>query len=241
MPGIKAYFFAIFAAALLLPLMSPAQAATVISNTRVIYPQKEREVTVRIDNQGKSPVLLQSWVDDGNEKALPEKMNVPFVLTPPVNRIDAGKSQSLRIRYTGQTLPADRESLFWLNALEIPTRQKANTEQNILQMAFRTRIKLFFRPAGLKGEPEEAARILRWTTGTGQVTAINDTPWHVSLVSVDVRVQGKTRSTEADTVAPFSRRTFPVSGQGPATVVNWQYVNDYGAVHDVKASSDGGR
>ncbi|WP_368750197.1 fimbria/pilus periplasmic chaperone [Klebsiella aerogenes] len=236
MPRILACISVLFSSFVLFPV-SQGNAAIVINNTRVIYPQKEREVTVRIDNQGKGPVLLQSWVDDGNEKALPEKMNVPFVLTPPVNRIDAGKSQSLRLRYTGASLPTDKESLFWLNALEIPTRQKADADQNILQMAFRTRIKLFFRPAGLKGEPEEAARKLRWENGTNQVTAVNDSPWHVSLVSVDIQAQGKNQNIEADTVAPFGRRTFPAAGKGQVKVVNWQYVNDYGAVHTVKVGA----
>lgn len=215
----------------------PASAAIVINNTRVIYPQNEREITVRIDNQGKGPVLLQSWIDDGDARALPDGMHVPFVLTPPVNRIDAGKSQSVRIRYTGRSLPSDRESLFWLNALEIPARQKSVESQNLLQMAFRTRIKLFFRPDGLKGEPETAGRTLRWEADPGQVTAVNDTPWHVSLLSIHVLAGGKPQTIEGDTVAPFSRRAFTVSGHGRSQVSGWQYINDYGAIQDVNTDS----
>ncbi|NAW60125.1 MULTISPECIES: fimbria/pilus periplasmic chaperone [unclassified Vibrio] len=223
-------------ALLLLVCTLPASAAIVINNTRVVYPQNEREVTVRIDNQGKGPVLLQTWIDDGDAQALPEKMQVPFVLTPPVNRIDAGKSQSVRIRYTGRSLPSDRESLFWLNALEIPARQKSADPQNLLQMAFRTRIKLFFRPAELQGEPEAAAQTLQWESGAGQVTAVNDTPWHVSLLSVHVQAEGKTQTIEGDTVAPFSRQDFAVTSHGRIQVMGWQYINDYGAIQDMKAS-----
>lgn len=224
---------------LFLACVLPASAAIVINNTRVVYPQNEREVTVRIDNQGKGPVLLQSWIDDGDAQALPEKLQVPFVLTPPVNRIDAGKSQSVRIRYTGHRLPTDRESLFWLNALEIPSHHKSAEPQNTLQMAFRTRIKLFFRPAGLKGEPEDAARALRWESDGGQVTAINDTPWHVSLLNIHLRAGGKQQMIEGDTVAPFSRRTFTATGHGHGhgQVTGWQYINDYGAIQDMKAGS----
>ncbi|HIF2548603.1 TPA: fimbria/pilus periplasmic chaperone [Salmonella enterica] len=47
---------------LLLACALPSSAAIVINTTRVVYPQNEREVTVRIDNQGKGPVLLQSWI-----------------------------------------------------------------------------------------------------------------------------------------------------------------------------------
>lgn len=233
----KSLFSALMSGFLLFSQVPLSNAAIVISNTRVIYPQKEREVTVRIDNQGKGPVLLQSWVDDGDPKALPETVNVPFVLTPPVNRIDAGKSQSLRIRYTGNNLPADKESLFWLNALEVPARVKESDDRNYLQMAFRTRIKLFFRPTGLKGDPEEAARTLRWENGNGQITAVNDTPWHISLVSVDIQANGKKQNIEADTVSPFSKRSFPATGKGSVSVMGWQYVNDYGAIQDAKVKA----
>ncbi|PJI52023.1 molecular chaperone EcpD, partial [Methylobacterium radiotolerans] len=56
--------------------------------------------------------------------------------------------------HTGEPMPQDKESVFWLNVLEIPPKDKAN--QNLLQMAFRSRIKLFYRPAGLKGKAEDA-------------------------------------------------------------------------------------
>ncbi|MDE9471355.1 fimbria/pilus periplasmic chaperone, partial [Xenorhabdus bovienii] len=91
----------------------------------------------------------------GDAEALPEDINVPFILTPPVNRIDPNKGQSLRIRYIENNhLPADRESLFWLNALEIPVKIKEEGNRNYLQFAIRTCIKIFFRPSSLKGEPE---------------------------------------------------------------------------------------
>jgi chaperone protein EcpD len=217
-------------AAFVAVLSAPAWSATVISSTRVIYPQSEREVTVQIGNQGKGPVLLQSWIDDGRADVAPDAMKVPFVLTPPVNRIDPGKSQSVRIRYTGSGLSGDRESLLWFNALEVPPKLQQETGRNRLQMAFRTRIKLFFRPAGLKGTPEEAARNLRWQSSGNRLTATNNTPWHVSLVDVETTVNGRKVITEANTVPPFGSRTFTARGSQAGAVVRWRSVNDYGAV-----------
>lgn len=211
-------------------LSMPAWSSTVISSTRVIYPQTEREVTVQISNQGKEPVLLQSWLDDGRADASPDTLKVPFVLTPPVNRIDPGKSQSVRLRYTGSGLPTDRESLLWFNALEVPPKMQGEAGKNYLQMAFRTRIKLLFRPTGLKGTPEEAARSLRWQSNGNRVTATNNTPWNVSLVDVETSHKGKKTVTEADTVPPFGSRTFTVRQNPAGKVTAWSSVNDYGAV-----------
>ena len=99
-------------------------AGVVVTGTRVIYPSNAKEVSVRLDNKGKSPVLIQSWIDSGDASATPENIQVPFILTPPINRVEPSKGQTLRLSYTGGPQPADRESVFWLNILEIPAKPK---------------------------------------------------------------------------------------------------------------------
>jgi len=52
---------------LALPLFSAvlsvsSYASVIISGTRVIYPSDQKELTVKLDNVGKSPVLVQSWI-----------------------------------------------------------------------------------------------------------------------------------------------------------------------------------
>ncbi|RDL19867.1 pili/flagellar assembly PapD-like chaperone [Serratia fonticola] len=54
-------------------------AGVVISGTRVIYPSDAKEVSVRINNVGPSPVLLQSWIDNDDANAKPSAIKVPFV------------------------------------------------------------------------------------------------------------------------------------------------------------------
>ncbi|WP_174508482.1 molecular chaperone [Klebsiella oxytoca] len=228
--AIRSSVFPLLVVGLSAILCTSVLAATTISSTRVIYPQSEREVTVQISNQGKEPVLLQSWIDDGHADVSPDLMKVPFVLTPPVNRIDAGKSQSVRIRYTGSGLAADRESLLWFNALEVPPKLKGEESKSFLQMAFRTRIKLLFRPAGLQGTPEAAASTLRWKSSGNRLTATNDTPWNINLVDVETTLDGRRVVTEADTVPPFSHRTFTAKGSQAGKVSSWRSVNDYRAI-----------
>ncbi|MFW8079519.1 molecular chaperone, partial [Klebsiella pneumoniae] len=111
-------------------------ASSIINGTRFIYPSDEREITVQVDNKNSYPVLLQSWIDDGHSQIEPEKMNVPFILTPPLTRVEAGKGQTLRINYIGADLSPDREHVFWLNVLEIPQNEKDT--KNHLQVAFRS-------------------------------------------------------------------------------------------------------
>lgn len=142
-----------------------ACADIVISGTRIIYPQSSKDVVVGLENRGNKPLLVQTWLDDGRDDVNPQELKLPFVITPPVSRIDPKKGQSLRITYMGKSLPQDRETLYWFNVLEIPPKSKAANGENLnqLQLAFRTRIKFIFRPDGLKGNPLDAAANVTWS------------------------------------------------------------------------------
>jgi len=113
------------------------------------FPSNEREVSVKLSNEGEAPGLVQAWVDNGDIDSSPESAKAPFVLTPPVFRVDPKKGQTMRLLYTREPLPDDRESVFWLNLLEVPPKPQDAEDSNFLQMAFRTRIKIFYRPVAL--------------------------------------------------------------------------------------------
>lgn len=209
-----------------------ASASVVITGTRVIYLSDAKEVTVKLNNVGSAPVLIQSWIDNGDMTAKPENITVPFVLTPPINRVEPNKGQTLRISYTGASLPTDKESVFWLNVLEIPAKAAKRGEENHLQMAFRSRIKLFFRPAGLSGNANDAAKALTWSSKAGGVLASNPTPYYVSLISV--KANGK--SVEGQMIAPGESKQFLLPSTNVGNKVSIEFVNDYGAVNNAESS-----
>ena len=212
-------------------LSNPVKASIVITGTRVIYSQGERSVSVKLNNNGKSPVLIQSWVDDGVMSKSPDTSTAPFIVTPPINRVDPGKGQTLQISFTGKHLPSDKESVFWLNVLEVPARNSAKKDDNFLQIAFRTRIKLFYRPQALQGKSIEAPDKLEWKTIGGKLQAINKTPWNVSISGV--KANGK--KTEGKMIAPFDAESFPLQVRHGQTI-HFDAVNDYGAVTEKSAA-----
>jgi len=220
-------------------LALPCQASVIVSGTRVIYDAPQREISVRLTNTGTLPVLVQSWIDEGDPNAKPDRIRTPFTLTPPINRINAGKSQTLRISYTGSpVLPENKESVYWLNVLEVPAATK-NDKDNKLQVAFRTRIKLFFRPASLadRAKATEAAEKLKWTVSGGKLMASNSSPYFISLVSVSIKNAGKNGSVEGEMVPPMGSYTFslPKAVQaGPGSTLIYEYVNDWGALKTIE-------
>jgi P pilus assembly chaperone PapD len=149
-----------FALGLLTLGFTAAQADVIVDTTRVIYLESKRDATFKITNVNKeAPAFVQMWLDDGNPTATAEDAVAPFNLTPPVARLKPDASQVVRMVFTGEPLPPDRESVFYFNMLELPQK---SAEENKLSFAIRTRIKVFFRPKAVKGEPMELLDKIVW-------------------------------------------------------------------------------
>lgn len=221
---------------------SQAMAGVVITGTRLVYPASQKEITVKLNNNGTRPALVQSWVDSGDVQSSPTSSKAPFVLSPPVSRIDPSKGQSLRLMFTGATLPANKESVFWLNVLEIPPKAEGPVDLNVLQMAFRSRIKIFYRPDGLPGNPTEAPQQVQWKVIAAErgfaLQAFNPTAFHVSQVELTLAVGNQRYESENGMVGPGETKVFAVptlkSMPGAAAQVEFNAINDYGALMPTK-------
>ncbi len=132
----------------LLASIAQARASVVVTGTRVIYPGEAREKTVQLSNRDAFPNVVQAWVDIDAPDAPPDQADAPFLVNPAVFRMAPDSGQTLRIVYTGQGLPGDRESLFHLNVLQIPPRNSSHADRNQMLLMLRNRLKLFYRPAG---------------------------------------------------------------------------------------------
>lgn len=214
-----------------------AFADIVISGTRVIYPQSAKDVTVNMENRGTKPLLVQTWLDDGRDMTNPEELKLPFVITPPVSRVDPSKGQTVRITWLGKEMAQDRETMYWFNVLEVPPKAKGGADQNLLQLAFRTRIKLFFRPDGLKGNSATAATQLKWSQQGNALIARNDTPYYVSLAKLEGVAGGKKVVLDPHVVAPFATQTYAVKGTtARINKLTYTSINDFGGAEDHEAT-----
>ena len=88
------HFLAAACAVLLaLCLLAPgAHASVVIGGTRVVFPASQGEVTVRLSNSAAHPALVEAWIDDGDVQSTPDTANTPFLITPPLFRMEANGS-----------------------------------------------------------------------------------------------------------------------------------------------------
>jgi fimbrial chaperone protein len=210
-----------------------AQASIVLGGTRIIYPANKSEVQIALKNKDPhTRYLVQSWV------SYPNDVKAPFVITPPVYKLQENRQTLLHIIYTGDknALPGDRESLFVANVKSVSAIAPELKDKNTLQFAMKTRLKLFWRPANLK----EADALQAWEKvvfrrqGT-QLIAKNPTPFYVSFG--ELAVGGKAVPVvESNTspgaismmVAPFSEKAFALP-KGASGAVSWTAISDFGA------------
>ncbi|MBJ8799269.1 molecular chaperone [Citrobacter freundii] len=117
--------------------------------------------------------------------------------------MDAKKESTLRIVKTGSQLPADRESVYWINVKAIPAVDSgAAKSQNILQIAIKTRVKLYYRPAGLEGSANDAYKQLTLQRAGNGINIKNPTPYYITLGSL--KVNG--RELHGMMVPPFNNK-----------------------------------
>ncbi|WP_322015169.1 molecular chaperone [Paraburkholderia sp. J12] len=226
-----------------------AHAAITITGTRVVYPAQNREVNVRLKNVEDQPVLVQAWLDDGNAAAAPNEIKVPFALLPSVFRVEPHKGQALRIMFTGGDMPKDRESVYWLNVLEIPPKPSDADQRNMIQLAFRTRIKLFYRPASLLDDPTAERSKLKWhlavdDKGEHVVRLENPSAYYISIGMAELDAGSKRIFLKPDMAPPFGHVDLvPQFGaldfKAPGTV-SYTVLNDFGTEVKDSAQVDDG-
>ncbi|WP_114239290.1 molecular chaperone [Dyella sp. C9] len=160
-------------------------ASVVMTNTRVIYDGALREKAIQLTNQDDHPNLVQLWVDKGNAHSTVETADAPFVVTPQIFRMEAHAGQMVRLEFTGEDLPHDRESVFYLNFNQIPAIKSRDQNVNKLVLMFGNRLKLFYRPKGLPGSPDELLQRLSFTrksnSASEHVQVDNPTPYHAVI------------------------------------------------------------
>ncbi|MCH7389617.1 fimbrial biogenesis chaperone [Acinetobacter dispersus] len=224
-------------------IASQSHAEIILHGTRVIYPSDAREVTLQVSNNGSKPSLVQAWIDEGDAKSTPDQSKVPFMITPPISRVDPTKSQSLRITAlpNAAQLNQKQETVFWLNVLDIPPRPTANSKDavpdNFLQLAIRSRIKFFYRPASIKADANLAGEKLQWAKSGQTLIVKNPTPFHVTMTAVYQQNVGKPVDLlpKGLMLPPFSEDKIQLKA-GNTEKLSYVNINDYGGriEHQIK-------
>lgn len=190
----------------LLLLSHGSLAGVTAERTRVVFHEGQREASLSLVNQNTYPVIVQTWIDDGAIDSTPEVAQAPIIPIPPIFRLNPNQQRSLRLLYTEQMLPKDRESLYWLNLYEIPPQppEPLIEGQSRLTVTLRTQMKVIYRPKGLNPDIGSIPANLITFQKIGDGLLIeNPTPYVITLSSIETG-QSHLSMTEGP-LLPFSK------------------------------------
>lgn len=216
-----------------------AEGGVSLGGTRLVFDGSKDAASMTVTNSSAADVwLMRFWVspygDDTGDDG--KTASVPFAVTPPLYRLDPKAAVQLRVNRLSDSLPADRESIFYLNNLAIPPKKGEKSYmkavQSGLQFAVNSRIKLFYRPGPLNNPDAVSAAPSKLTASASgkDVLVKNPTPYYITMVSVTIN--GKSAAVEGgdSMVAPFGELKFasPVAHG----TLKYATVNDRGMTTD---------
>lgn len=215
-------------------IFSYAAEGLMLPQTRVIYYAGGKSTIAGIQNLSKKPFLVKTEILSDINQDEQENPTVPFVVTPPLFRLEPESQYIVRILAQGTTnLPTDRESVFYLSFLAIPSTPQPEQKAEPVVIAqvsvgMQTLIKVFYRPAQLSISAHEAQSKLKFHSIRESVVMENPTPYYLTLNSLSLKGQRINLVQSGAMVAPFSKKTYQVNGGDQG--VQYTVINDYGAV-----------
>ncbi|ORM88150.1 fimbrial assembly protein [Pantoea cypripedii] len=204
-----------------------ASAVVNVDKTRVIFNATANMQSINLVNSSESPTIVQVWTDDGDINASPDQSRTPVIALPPVMKMFPGELRSLRLMLTSRgAIPADRESLYWLNIYQIPSlKSDLNKVEKKVVLPLRIRLKVFIRPEGLNAPQIADPAKIQFLTKDRELVVKNPTPWYMSInVSV-----GSHEMLKNLLIEPKSQLIVPVKeALKPGEKVKYDVIDDNG-------------
>lgn len=229
----------LFLAFLSVILAQTACASVVLVGTRVIYPENKPFVSLNFRSSDNVPSIIDMWVSKEAESTASQN-DAPFIMTPSIFRIDPNKGQTIKLLYTGTKPTSDRESVYYLNFLQMPASDK---NVNNLLVTYKSTVKIFYRPSSLTQNVDDIDSYIEVDLrkiSSGTITVINNSEFHVNPVSLTLEAHGKkilsVPGQRLAMVSPFSRQEIkvaPISNSGDISS-SISLINDLGGISTYK-------
>lgn len=201
------------------------------SFTRVVYSDTDSKgVSFKAKNATTEPLLIQAWgshIDPttGGVATDRDTDSVPFIVLPPLQRVEPGEDFSLQLRPNGKPLAMGQESVFLLSFKSIPV--SLQQKENNLALTVVTNLKVFARnhinnDIGIT----EAISKVQASWKLGEILIDNPTPYWLTLSSMFIDNNEIEKSYLLKMVAPMQKTTYSYSGKKP-NKVTLRFIDEY--------------
>ncbi|CAI1004836.1 MULTISPECIES: molecular chaperone [Serratia] len=216
----------------LMTLAGSALAGVGFSRNRMVYPQGSQSISLTVNNSGDNPYLIQGKVSTDTLG----KASAPFIVTPPLFRLEGQQSAMLRLIMTGANLPDDRETVFYFSGRAIPASVPGEAKGDgigaSVSMSLRSVMKVFYRPKGLAMSQEQSVGKVAFTQTAKGVLIKNPTPYYQSFAELLFDGKPQNLDSEPSMVLPFGELLKPSAVL--VSQVTWRVMNDYGGTTELK-------
>lgn len=169
-------------------ISTASQAVVNIDRTRVVFETGKSTTTFSLINDAtERPALVQIWIDEGDPTLIPEQIKTPIVIDNPIFSLQPNEQRNIKLILANPSkLPTDRESIYWLNILQVPAQQRKQQNEQRILLPLRMRVKLFVRPNNIVVPTEKEMQRLTFNTTKNGFVIHNPTPWNITIIALKV-------------------------------------------------------
>ncbi|WP_219894351.1 fimbrial biogenesis chaperone [Photobacterium damselae] len=202
-----------------------AKSGVAIIGSRVIYNERYPKQTISVYNLNDYPVLIQSWIDNGDVDTMPDHVSqTPLIVSNPVFRLAPKEKTTIRIIKIAK-MKIKQEEQYFLNFYEVPPIEKKTNDDNSLLVTMRTQFKLFYRSNELGAKLLEP---LDFKFINNELTVINKTPYFVVAKKIIMSSNnGKTIEKNVGDLFPYAKINLGKVSL-PVKAIQYIYLDDDG-------------
>lgn len=200
-----------------------------IGATRVIYHHDSPSVSFWIKNDHQYPIIAQAKVLNSDKKS-----KAPFIITPPVLRVDSEMQTRLRVIPISPPMNKDTEELYWICIKGVPPKGELNdsnqTSKNISQFNINiitnSCIKLISRPNKINMTVKDAVQKIDVKVQGERLEIYNKSPMHINISSA--KINSKKIEIPNGYIEPYSNESIRFKVK-KGDEMQLSILNDYGA------------
>ncbi|CAD5789291.1 fimbrial biogenesis chaperone [Escherichia coli] len=200
--------------------------------SKIIFDGGRQSVNYSIDNTGKTPWLVQAWVENTEEKRTDK-----FISVPTLFRVEPSSQFSVRVSKNGD-LPEDKETIFWLVSNSLPGGEKGEDKElkgdeinAKLNLAFRFKVPMIYRPASLKSVKQQPDA-LQWSQRNNDELIVHNPTKHVIHLNYII-VNGQRKQGEGISLMVAPDQSVKVNtNANKGSQIKFGVINDYGAIKE---------
>ena len=194
-----------------------------INKDKFIFIESKGQEIIEIKNNTTNDYFIQSWIshyDENNDTEL------PFIITPPLFKIEKNENYSLKIFKTDEIEKKDQETLYKINIKRIPLLSNSDENRNLLHISMNSVYNLIYRPISIEKGAKDAYKRIEFLKNKNNEFIINNpTPYFITLLNVSYN--GVLLMNKSKTIPPLKKYNTKniIKEDG---LIKWKTINQYG-------------